>query len=292
MADEPTLGAGDTESRAGDTASGAERAGPRSASAAGTTLPASEVESCAGRAGETKSGATTLPASEVESRTGRAGETKSGVTTLPASEVESRTGRAGETNTEDWKAALPESLRSLAGNAQNMAGLEAALKRGQAYTPVTSADEVEIPLPEGADPAQAREGSQWLRDLAVQHGMTNAQVKGLVEGWHKEIAAIPDKLKTRCEKNLRSEWGGDYEAKLAKTEDMVRRLDGFCGGTADKPGALGEVLALGLGNHPDFIKAMAVIAENISDSALPGVSNASGGSEAVSTVEFLEGILK
>jgi hypothetical protein len=48
---------------------------------------------------------------------------------------------------------------------------------------------------------------------------------------------------------------------------------------------------MGLGNHPDFIKAMVMIADSVSDSAMPGVSLGGGGTEAMSTEQFLNDVM-
>jgi hypothetical protein len=189
----------------------------------------------------------------------------------------------------DWTATLPESLRGMAGEAKDMAGLEAALKRGLAHLPVATADDVEVPLPEGVDPAQANLG--WFRDVAVQAGFSRGQIKALAEAYNKEVAEAPARLAAVAEKTLKAEYGDEYAAKIARANDAARRFDRMCGGTDDTPGALAQILRLGLGNHPDFIRTMVAIGESVSDSALPGVSHG-GGSEAVSTEEFLNSVMK
>jgi hypothetical protein len=168
--------------------------------------------------------------------------------------------------------------------------LEAALKRGLAHIPVTKAEAVEIILPEGVDAAEANFG--WFRDVAVQQGFSKGQIKALGEAYNKEVSAVPERMKAHAEKTLKAEYGEDYEAKIAKAGDMVRRFDRMNGGTDDKPGPFAGILRMGLGNNPDFIRCMVTISEAVSDSAMPGVSlGGGGGSEAVSSEKFIEEVM-
>ena len=192
----------------------------------------------------------------------------------------------------DWATALPESLRPLAAEAKDMAGLEAALKRGLAHIPLENADDVEVPLPEGIDAEQLKVNTKWFRDLAVEHKFSKSQVKALVDAYNKEVMAAPARMSQEAEKTLKAEYGDEYAAKIARANDVARRFDQMCGGTDTEPGALGKILRMGLGNQPDFIRAMVMISESVSDSAMPGVSHGGGGGvEAVSTEQFLNDIM-
>ncbi len=188
-----------------------------------------------------------------------------------------------------WTDSLPESLRVMAAEAKDMTGLEAALKRGLAHIPVEKAEDVEIPLPEGVDAEQTN--LKWFRDVAVEHGFSKGQVNALAEAYNKEISAAHERMHMDAEKALRGEYGDEYEAKMAKANDAARRFDRMCGGTDEEPGALRKILNMGLGNHPDFIRAMVMIGESVSDSAMPGVSHGGGGTEAMTTEDFIKSVM-
>jgi len=187
----------------------------------------------------------------------------------------------------DWTAALPESLRALAAQAQNLAGLEAAVKHGLAHKPITRPEEVELSLPDGVDAAHM----DWLRAVAVEQGFSRTQIAGLMDACAREAAAQPARMRAAAEKTLRAEYGEDYEDKIARAKDACRRFDRMSGGTDEAPGPLFRMLEMGLGNHPDFIRCMAAIAEAVSDSAVPGAGSSGGGSEALSTEQFLNSVM-
>jgi hypothetical protein len=189
----------------------------------------------------------------------------------------------------DWTASLPASLRGVAAQARDMAGLEAALKRGLTHIPVTKPEDLDIPLPEGVNAAEVSDA--WFRELAVQQGLSKGQAKALTEAYNRELTAIPERLRAVAEKSLRAEYGEDYEAKIARANDTVLRFDRMSGGTEENPGPFVRMLRMGLGNHPDFIRVMVAVSESVSDSALPGVSLGGGGADAMTTEQFLNEVM-
>lgn len=198
--------------------------------------------------------------------------------------LETKTPEAGaqEQNTQPkgaetagWITALPDSLKQLTGNA-TPAALEAALKHGLTHMPVGSAEAVELPEALAAE-------AGWFKAAAAESGLSKAQVSALVNAYSKQLEAAPELMRQSAETELKAAFGQDYDRKIATATDAVKRLDSMSNG------AFTPLLELGLGNHPAFIKAMAVIGEAISDSALPGNTLGSGGG-AMSTEQFIHDI--
>jgi hypothetical protein len=190
-------------------------------------------------------------------------------------------GASAESNASDWAQSLPESLRSYAGQAKDLAGLEDAVKRGLAHTPVGKVEDIEITPPDGVDMGDM----DWFKQVAVEQGFSKGQIDALIKGYGAQVSAMPELMRQAAEKDLRAAFGQDYDKKIAVAKDAAKRLDEMSNG-AFKP-----LVELGLGNHPAFVKAMVTIGEAISDSALPGGNNGAGDS-AVSTEQFITDVFK
>ena len=193
--------------------------------------------------------------------------------------AEAPEGAAPET---DWTAALPEGMREIAKEAGSLERLEAALRHGLAHSPVTSAEEIEIPVPEGLVLDDANTG--WFKKLAVEQNFSKGQIAALAEAYNAQVLGANKRQFAATEKNLKAFYGEGYREKMAVAEDAARRFDEMSGGS------FGKVLQMGLGNHEDFIKTMVVIGEAVSDSTLPGNYSGGTGTEAVSTEQFFTDI--
>lgn len=186
---------------------------------------------------------------------------------------------AGKTANQDWLTALPESLRGVAQDADSLDAVQAALKHGLTHSPLSRVDDVSIEAPEGA--VLDDEGAQWFKETAVKAGLSNVQVKALVDGYNAQAAVLQESLRQSAEAELRAEYGAGYESKLAKASDACKRFNEMT------KGGLEPILQSGLGNHPGFIRFMMAISDAVSDSSMPGSVHSSA-SGPMSTEEFLK----
>lgn len=184
---------------------------------------------------------------------------------------------SGEQPEPVWTEALPESMRESAKAIGNLEGLEAALKRGMEYKPFASADEIKLPEPQDGEPSDMG----WLKDLAVEKGLTQPMLDGLLEGYNAAQARCMSEMAAAAETSLKAEFGDKYKEKLAQAEDATKRLNEVTGGK------LKEILDAGLGKHEGFVRAMIFVSEKISDSSLPG-SVPGTGTVAMSTEDFFK----
>lgn len=112
----------------------------------------------------------------------------------------------------------------------------------------------EIARPAGDSLAWNDDMEKGFRQVAHKHGLTPAQVKGLVE-WHNDTAGATFKQlqasKMDAERELREEWGGGFDHQLGLARQVVREAGGE------------ELMAFldttGLSNHATFIKAFAKV---------------------------------
>ncbi len=101
-----------------------------------------------------------------------------------------------------------------------------------------------------------------FKALAHKHGLTGKQADGLYKeyfGLMSNSLVKRDETslanKHAAETTLRTEWGGDYDAKLNKTKRLIDKFGGSSGREA-----FGE-----LGNNPKALKILAAIADKFSE---------------------------
>lgn len=192
---------------------------------------------------------------------------------------ESGAGAGNKAEVADWTSALPESLREAAKSAGSPEALQAALKHGLAHNPLSRVEDVRIEAPKGA--ALDEEGARWFKETAVKAGLSNAQVRALVEDYNAQAATLQEGMRRSAEAELRAEYGHGYEVRLSKAQDVCRRFNKLTDGGLD------PILQSGLGNHPGFIRFMMAISDTVSESGMPGNSQ-TGGPGPMSTEDFLK----
>lgn len=182
-----------------------------------------------------------------------------------------------------WSEGLPEELRELAAGIESPADLAAALERGLGNVPLTAEDTLEVDIPELFSEDAAPGGLDWFRDLAAELKLSKAQATALANGVYEQVGRGLEVQRESTAKALKAEYGPNYESKMARAQDFAKRIDEASGGS------FGRVLGRGLGNDPDFVRAMVAMGEQVSESAWPG-GRSGGGNAAVSTEEFIAGI--
>lgn len=106
------------------------------------------------------------------------------------------------------------------------------------------------------------ESEAGFKALMHKHGLTTRQADGLYKEYFGMISGSLIKRdetmqasKHEAERTLRTEWGAEYDANLAKTKRLIEKFGG-----ADAREAFGE-----LGNNPKVLKTLAGIAKRFSE---------------------------
>ena len=214
---------------------------------------------------------------------------------LPVQEVGAEAGQ----DAQDWKASLPEEIRSdpslepirdLAGlaksyvNAQRLIGREKIpmpkdesdplwedvyRRLGRPETP----DAYEFERPEGL-PGYDEGAEKAFREQAHKLGLSAKQARGLYD-WYNSLAGekLQGASKTREEwvSALKAEWGPSF----AENVEAARRALRYHGDES-----LVDLLdSTGLGDHPAVVKMMAKIGKGLKEDGLRGTAGASMGAD-------------
>ena len=184
----------------------------------------------------------------------------------------------------EWLAALPESMREAGKSAGSIEEMQEALKRGMEHAPIAKLDDVDL---EGLSPDAI--DIDWLKGLAVKGGFSPQQVATVKEALLTQEAEATDKLRESSETHYRKEWGGKYDERMNRLNDVCKKIDG----PEYLNGKLKPFLEMGYGNHPTVIAIMDFVAEHISPSPMPGTSPGGGSAaEAMSSEAFINDIMR
>jgi hypothetical protein len=184
---------------------------------------------------------------------------------------------------QDWKEHLPEAWR---GQVEGLNSLEEALdamKRGMDYQPVTDTAALD-------DVFKGMEVDAGLnaefRKLAVEHGLTEAQVRALVKFEADSFAAVEKQWVDDATAKLKQVWGGEFDRKADSAMAAMLRFDKEMGGR------LSEWLGGkdGLRNSPVAMELLAVIGGKISEDTVPGATSGAGAEKAESPRETYRGM--
>lgn len=113
---------------------------------------------------------------------------------------------------------------------------------GKTATPA-SADEYQLPVPDGQDKAFSGEAAKWMHEV----GIPVAQARALAERWNAYQASQAQAMETARQQQgeadvqaLKKEWGGQYDANVELAKRAVRTF-GADEQTLEKiSGALGD----------------------------------------------------
>lgn len=197
----------------------------------------------------------------------------------PASEVPAAPEKA------HWAESLPEAWRE---HAKGMASPEEALeamKRGMAYKPAKSVDDVKITMPEGIEADELT--SNAFKKLVVDEGLTAAQAQKLSD-WYtdmqitQEQAVIEQGLAA-----LKTRWGVNEEANRHKALTFFTALDRKMEGRLSS-GMGGRQLA----NSPDAVEALYHMAQMVSEDTVGSAQGTTGDTKAMSAEDFYGGLFK
>lgn len=179
--------------------------------------------------------------------------------------------------TADWKQQLPESWRGELGDAVSQEDALAALKRGLAYNPVADTKALDAVF-EGVEVDEAMNAD--FRKLAVEHGLTEGQVKALLKFEGEAFAAMEQRYVEEATNTLKQAWGGDFERKSNEAVAAMLRFDKSMGGR------LSEWLggADGVKNSPVVMELLAVAGRAISEDSIGG-GNSAASSDKPETAE-------
>lgn len=184
---------------------------------------------------------------------------------------------------QDWKEHLPEAWR---GQVKGLNSLEEALdamKRGMDYQPVTDTAALDDVF-KGME-VDAGMNAEF-RKLAVEHGLTEAQVRALVKFEADSFAAVEKQLVDDATAKLKQVWGGEFDRKADSAMAAMLRFDKEMGGR------LSEWLGGkdGLRNSPVAMELLAVIGGKISEDTVPGATSGAGAEKAESPRETYRGM--
>lgn len=183
----------------------------------------------------------------------------------------------------DWKDQLPEAWRGQVDGVNSLEEALDAMKRGMGYQPVTDAQALDEAF-KGmeVDPAM----NAAFRKLAVEHGLTEGQVKALVAFEAESFAAMEKRWVDDATSKLRQVWGGEFDRKADSAMTAMLRFDKEMGGR------LSEWLGGkdGLKNSPVAMELLAVVGSKISEDTVPGASSGAGAEKAETPRETYRGM--
>lgn len=167
----------------------------------------------------------------------------------------------------DWRDQLPEAWRAELGDIGSMDAALAAFKRGLAYNPVADTKALDAVF-EGVEVDEAMNAD--FRKLAVEHGLTESQVKALLKFEGEAFAAMEQRYVEEATNTLKQAWGGDFERKSNEAVAAMLRFDKSMGGR------LSEWLggADGVKNSPVVMELLAVAGKAISEDSIGGGNSA------------------
>ena len=181
-------------------------------------------------------------------------------------------------------------LRAKADGSISKPGEDATDEEKAAYNELLgipgTAEEYELGVPEGQEPDKELDG--WFRDLAVKTGLSKDQANMQFEAFNKLIAdgnkAIEDNniaAKKEVEKELRKDYGKEYEANMAKAGRFMKILG--------VPDILTSINQTGLENDPRFAKIFVTMGQLISEDSLSKAPIVGGTPKKKSQAEIMYG---
>ena len=201
---------------------------------------------------------------------------------------------AGEAPSDNWRDALPPELMTDP-SLQHIGSVEAMAKSYINAQKMVGADKVAVPgnwataedwalvynklgrpeAPDGYELEDTGEFADWFRGAAHGAGLSDRQAQQLAAAYGEFNASATaqteeqlDARRNEVETELRQEFGGQYDAKMARTNDLLKEF-----GAPD----LTELTmsdGTALGDNPDLIRFMVkmsdYIAEQVSEDGLAG----------------------
>jgi hypothetical protein len=184
---------------------------------------------------------------------------------------------------QDWKEHLPEAWRGQVDGLNSLEEALDAMKRGMDYQPVTDTAALDDVF-KGME-VDAGMNAEF-RKLAVEHGLTEAQVRALVKFEADSFAAMEKQWVDDATAKLKQVWGGEFDRKADSAMAAMLRFDKEMGGR------LSEWLGGkdGLRNSPVAMELLAVIGGKISEDTVPGATSGAGAEKAESPRETYRGM--
>lgn len=153
------------------------------------------------------------------------------------------------------------------------------------YAPPASADEYELPVPNGEDPAFAKE----IAPLLHKAGLSGAQAKTLVTEWNQFVegkkaaeaqaataAATAEAAQAQREAaTLKTEWGDQHDANTEYARRAFDRGAQAAGIPAEKMNGFIDTLSSQVG-FAAAIKLMAFYGKHFAEDKAAGLNNAAG----------------
>lgn len=119
----------------------------------------------------------------------------------------------------------------------------------------------------GVDPSLGLDSQalQGFGELSEKLGLSAAKAGDMLNFAVEEGKRYQARMRETAEKELREEWGRDFDGKISLARALVERVDRELG---EKAGFAKIIEASGLGNNPQFVRGMIMLSSLLSEDSL------------------------